>query len=218
MEDNPPVALFKLGEKDHMTQLLNEGHVFMRPLLDFKTIENSLPRLDRDEGSGYFMATEGATLSMQHEGEWHTLGKITGPIRADDRKLEKTNIYSLHAPRRNDYGKLLGLDRLGFGNSYVLFWDANEFFRRLTQAITEAGHQHHYALVDYVDKDTYVGPMGAFRKFSHYSDQRELRVTAMPGTGRPLSLYLGNLSDIAIMGQTNERLMLDTKPPIAESV
>jgi hypothetical protein len=118
MEENPPVAVFKLGEKDHMAQLLNEGHVFMRPLLDFKT----------------------------------------------------------------------------------------------------ADLQPHYALVEYVDKNSYAGPMGAFRKYSHYSDQKELRVAAMPGTGRPLSLYLGNLSDIAIMGQTNERLVLDTKPPTAELV
>ena len=186
--------------------------------MDFKTMKNSLPRLDPDEGSGYFMASEGGTLRMEHEGEWHTIGKLTGPIRAGDRRLEKTNIYCLHTPRRNDYGKLLGLDRLGFGDSYVLFWDANEFLRRLTQAITQAGHQPHYALVDYVDKSRYVGPMGAFRKFSHYSCQKELRVAALPGTGRPLSLYLGNLSDIAMMGQANERLLLDNEPPISESV
>lgn len=218
MEENPPVAVFKLGEKDHMAQLLNEGHVFMRPLLDFKTAEDSLPRLDPNEGLGYSVAAEGATLSMKHEGEWLTIGNLTGPIRADDRKLEKTNIYCLHTPRRKDYGKLLGLDRLGFGDSYVLFWDANEFLRRLTQAITKAGLQPHYALVEYIDKNSYAGPMGAFRKYSHYSDQKELRVAEMPGTGRPLSLYLGNLSDIAIMGQTNERLVLDTKPPTAELV
>ena len=70
MEENPPVAVFKLGEKDHMAQLLNEGHVFMRPLLDFKTAEDSLPRLDPNEGLGYSVAAEGATLSMKHEGEW----------------------------------------------------------------------------------------------------------------------------------------------------
>lgn len=217
MEENPPVAVFKLGEKDHMAQLLKEGHVFMRPLLDFKTMKDSQPRLDPDEGSGYFMASEGATLRMEHEGEWHTIGKLTGPIRAGDRKLEKTNIYCLHTPRRNDYGQLLELDRLGFGDSYVLFWDANEFLRRLTQAITHAGHKPYYALVDYVDKSGYTGPMGAFRKFSHYSHQKELRVAAMPGTGRPLSLYLGNLSDIAIMGHANERLILDRNAPTAES-
>lgn len=217
MEDDVPIAMFKLGEKEHMAQLLNEGHVFMRPLLDFRAVENSLPRLDPDEGLGYSMASEGATLSMEHEGEWRTIGRLTGPIRADDRKLEKANVYCLHTPRRTDYGRLLGLDRLGFGDSYVLFWDANEFLRRLTQAITKVGLQPHYALVKYVDKNSYAGPMGAFRKFSHYSTQKELRVVALPGTGHPLSLYLGNLADIATMGLANERLMLDTGAPTAES-
>ena len=41
---------------------------------------------------------------------------------------------------------------------------------------------------------------------------------ALPGTGHPLSLYLGNLADIATMGLANERLMLDTDAPTAEPV
>lgn len=181
MEDNPPIAMFKLGENEHMARLFNEGHVFMRPLQDFKSIESSRPRLDPDEGLGYSVALKGTTLNMQHEGEWRTIGPLTGPIRAGDRNLERVNLYCLHTPRRNDCGKLLGLDRLGFGESYVLFWDADEFLRRLTQAITKAGLQSRYALVEYVAKHSYSGPMGAFRKFSHYSNQKELRVVAMPG-------------------------------------
>ena len=42
MED-VPIAMFKLGEK-HMAKLLEWGHVFLRPLLDFRAVENSLPR------------------------------------------------------------------------------------------------------------------------------------------------------------------------------
>ncbi len=206
MTNNPVVALFKLGERDHMAQLLNDGHVFMRPLLEFKNHENSPPRADPDEGSGYCRQATGAILRMEHEGEWLDVGELTGPIKVTDRNLLKTNIYCLHAPRRNDCGRVLELHRLAFGDSYVLILNADEFLRRLTQAITQAGHEPHCVLVEYVDKSTYTEPMGAFRNFSHYSDQKELRVAAMPGTGSPLSLYLGNLSDIAIMGQTTERL------------
>ena len=35
----------------------------------------------------------------------------------------------------------------------------------------------------------------------------------LPGAGAPLSLNLGDLSDIAIMGATNERLRLDPNLP-----
>lgn len=201
-----------------MAQLLNEGHVFMRPLLDFKNHEDSPPRADPDEGSGYCRQANGAILRMEHEGDWLTVGKLAGPIRVTDRNLEKTNIYCLHARRRNDYGTLLNLNQLGFGDSYVLLLDAEEFLRRLSQAIIKAGHESRYAMVDYVDKNSFTGPMGAFRKFSHYSDQKELRVAAMPGTAGPLSLYLGNLSDIAVMGSTSERLRLEEKPPSSLSV
>jgi hypothetical protein len=53
--------------------------------------------------------------------------------------------------------------------------------------------------------------MGVFRKFSEHASESELRIAVLPGTGKPLSLRLGNLSDIAIMGSTNERLRLDPK-------
>lgn len=190
----------------------------MRPLLDFKNHEDSPPRSDPNEGSGYCRQAGGAILRMEHEGEWLTVRNLAGPIQVTDRNLEKTNIYCLHARRRSDYGTLLELDRLGFGDSYVLFLDADEFLRRLSQAITQAGHEPRYAMVNYVDKNGYSGPMGAFRKFSRNSDQRELRMVAMPGTGGPLSLYLGNLSDIAMMGSASERLRLEAKPPSSLSI
>ena len=64
-------------------------------------------------------------------------------------------------------------------------------------------------MVEYVDRRSYTGPMGVFRKFSERAADQEFRVAILPGTGRPLSLRLGDLSDIAIMGMTNERLKLD---------
>ena len=55
--------------------------------------------------------------------------------------------------------------------------------------------------------------MGVFRKFSEWTSNSEYRVAALPGTGHPLSLRLGNISDIAIMGMTCERLQMDNAQP-----
>ena len=50
MNDDPVIAVFKLGEKDKMTELLHEGHVFMNSLSYFAKLENDSPRSDPDEG------------------------------------------------------------------------------------------------------------------------------------------------------------------------
>lgn len=211
MSDETVIAIFKLGKKAHMAELLHEGHVFMNTVSYFADLEDGSPRSDRDEGMGYCQQADDAILKMQHEGEWRTVGKLRGEIRVRDQDLATANLYSLHARRRSQYGALLELDRLGFGDSYVCFLDANEFFRRLKNVAAQAGHKLDYATVNYVDRRTYSGSIGVFRKFSERAADSELRVAVLPGTGCPLSLYLGDLSDIAMMGSTSERLRLDPK-------
>lgn len=143
---------------------------------------------------------------------------MAGAMRFHDKDLESANLYCLHTRRRREYGTVFELNELGFGYSYVLFLDANEFFRRLDRAVAREGHTLHCGMVNYVDRRTYTGPMGVFRKFAERAADSELRVAILPGTGAPLSLKLGDLSDIAIMGATNERLRLDPNLPSGKAV
>jgi hypothetical protein len=213
MDDDDLIALFKVGERIHMEQLLHEGHVYMNASSYFATLDAGSPRSDSDEATGYAKNADGATFEMQVGAEWQPLGTVAGAIRIRDDALLAANLYCLHARTRRDYGTAFQLSQLGFGDSYVLFLDANEFFRRLEKTAGVAGHQLKYGLVEYVDRRTFSGPMGMFRKFSEYSAQREFRIAVLGGTGSALSLRLGDLSDIAIMRSTDERLRLDPKVP-----
>ncbi len=205
---DPIIALFKLGQNAHMAELLHEGHVYMNPV-SFFAKEEASPRFDPDEGTSYCENAEGGTLQMEEAGEWRTLGTLTGAIRFRADALATANLYCLHAKTPRDCGTVFELNQLGFGDSYVLFVNANEFLRRLRKAAAAAGQNLVYDMVEYVDRRSYTGPMGVFRKFSERAADQEFRVAILPGTGRPLSLRLGVLSGIAIMGMTNERLKLD---------
>ena len=213
MNDDPIIAVFKLGEKDKMTELLHEGHVFMNSLSYFAKLENDSPRSDPDEGVGYYHQADGATFQMQNDERWTTIGAMRGGIRFRDNSLTPLNIYCLHSKKQSQYGSPFKLDQLSLGDSYVLFLDVDEFIRRLRMAITKAGHELRYGLVNYVDRRVYSGPMGTFTKFSEHADQNEFRITATPGTNSPISIRIGDLSDIAMMGSTSERLLLDPKQP-----
>ncbi len=210
MDSDPIVALFKLGDKARMAQLLHEGHVFMNTVSYFAKLEKGSPRSDPDEGTGYCQQADGAKLQVQRDGSWEEIGTL-GEIRIRDEDLSSVNLYCLHARKRSHYGHVLRLAELGFGDSYVLFTDTDEFFWRLAEAVARAGHELRSGLVEYVDRRTYSGPMGTFRKFSERVGDIEFRIAVLPGTGAPLSLRLGDLSDIAIMGSTSDRLRLEPK-------
>jgi hypothetical protein len=209
MNDDHLIAIFKLGSKIHMEELIHEGHVYMNTVSYFASLEDGSPRSDGDEGTAYSKNADGATLRMQREDQWLTLGTLHGAIRFRDDALLTPNLYCLHGRMLSEYGQVFELSQLGFGDSYVLFFDANEFFRRLRGAATRSGHKMSWGMVEYVDRRSYSGPMGVFKKFSEHAADREVRVVFLPGSGRPLSLRLGNLSDIAMMGSSTDRLRLD---------
>lgn len=216
MNEDPVIAIFKLGTKAHMTELLQEGHVYMNTVSYFSKLEDGSPRSDRDEGTSYCEPAEGATLKMQDEqtGEWLTIGTLAGEMRFRDHTLAAANLYSLHVRRQSQYGIVFELDKLGFGDTYVLFRNPDEFLRRLEEAAKRAGHTVTCKYVGYADRRAYQGPIGVFRKFSEHAVEQELRVSVLPGTGAPLSLRLGDLSDIAIIGPTNQRLQaVPNQPP-----
>lgn len=102
--NNDLVALFKLGQKAHMEELLLEGHVYMNTVAYFATLEHCSPRADADEGTGFSRNADGATFQMQQGDEWQTLGMLQGAIRFRDDALLAANLYCLHGRTRSDYG------------------------------------------------------------------------------------------------------------------
>jgi hypothetical protein len=213
MVEDPLIALFKIGRRAHMEELLHEGHVFINTVGYFASLEDGSPRADADEGTRYSRQAEGSTLHVQHENQWHRLGTLHGAIRFRDEGLLATNLYCLHGRRRSDYGQVFVLDQLGFGEAYVLLIDANEFFRRLQQGLAALGQVMSWNAVEYVQRDKHEGPMGVFRKYSERAADKEVRVALSPGSGGQLSIRLGDLSDIALIGDASDRLKLEPKGP-----
>jgi hypothetical protein len=101
------------------------------------------------------------------------------------------------------------------GDTAVIFLDIVEFLRRVTDAAHQQGHRVSYNLVEYVDRKSYTGPMGLFRKFSNFADQSEHRIAILPGLGRPLSLHVGSLEDITRKVSAHDHLKLSPRVPSA---
>lgn len=209
---NNVAAVIKLGEERYMTELLHKGHVYMGPLSSFRRIDDGSPRFDPDEGAAYAHNVDGWSLDIDIKGHWQPLGTTIGALRASDPTLYDVNLYCLHVRTHRDLGRIIEFDKLGLGDAMVVFREPSEFMRRLDRAATAAGQKLKVGFVEYVDRKSYSGPMGLLRKFSEHEAEQELRIAALPGTGDPLSLWLGDLSDIALMLPTNKRVRLDPRP------
>jgi len=210
MNNNKILALIKIGEEKYMTELLREGHVYMNTVSYFSTLEQNSSRSDKDEGTGFCQNADGGSFYVKKEGKRLKLGTIEGGIRVRNEDILKRNLYCLHARIQSDDNSDFQLKELDLGNAYVLLKNADEFFRRLVIAASARGQKIKHDLVEYVDRRSYTGSMGIFKKFSEMAFQNEYRIVTFPGTGSPLSLWIGNIEDIAIIGNNNERLKIES--------
>jgi len=205
---NELVALFKLGEERHMRAQVSEGLVYLNSLGYFRKLEASRVQADPDEATGYCWQMPDSLLEIQVEETWQTLGRVNGGIRSHDELLNSLSVFCLHGRHRQDCVDPRVLADLGLGATFVLFSNPNEFFRRLYRAAMEEYYQVQFGPVEYVDRFTYNGPMGAFRKFKERERESEFRVVLSPGDDEPITSKLGSLQDVAIIGSADERLKL----------
>ena len=139
-------------------------------------LEAADARTDPHEGASFIKQATGGTFSMEVEGRFVPIAAIAGAIVGTRDEFKGAYLYWLHARRRRCYDLAVRVSSLGFGDTAVIFLDIVAFLKRVTDAAHRVGHRVSYQLVEYVDQDTYSGPMGLFRKFSKYADQREHRI------------------------------------------
>lgn len=219
MERNPVLALMKFGAAEHMAELLRHGHVYMQPIPYFKALESDAARGDRHEGLSDCWQADRMKLDIKRGDEWVNVGGIVGQVLLRDQRAEAGNIYCMLALRSShaeafadgQSRRPVDVDSLRLGDSVVVFIDCHEFMRRVRAAAELEGLELAYGVVEYVDRETYHGPMGPFRKFSTFSQQSEFRILAKPECLPARILRVGSLEDIAMLcpcAELNRRLRL----------
>lgn len=207
--DDPVIAVFKVGQEDHMRALLQEGHLHLETVDYFRELDGSSPRGDALEASAYCLHLDGWTFNMEDDAkQWQRVGTIVGGVPVGDSALATANLFCLHARRRSQCKDPFLLSDLGYGPSCVVFRDASEFFRRVHAAVVGLGHTAEFGLVEYVERATYHGEMGPFRKFNDHREDSEFRILVTPGLGKALTLKLGDLSDIAMLLPASNRIWI----------
>ncbi len=151
----------------------------------------------------------------------HQIGKVCSPLKVRRCLDHRTYLFCMTAitdsymEAGNGVQQLPG-DLIHLGDKAVLVTDLNAFANRIDEAINEAAHLYAYpdtneqvtGLVEYVDFETYHGPVGPFRKSQDYAFQMEWRMAFVDGRDDVedypdhIWLNVGDLSDIVFVADT----------------
>jgi len=205
--------LFKFGKQEHVDQFVHEGLMFMNTLKKFKTLENGNPRSDRHEGTTYsYPADKVKKFSMERNGEWVDLELVKGSsLTGNGKKASITNVFCMYAFCVSISKNLVDPRNFKFGDTFAMLKDGDEFLRRVDAVAKKKNIVLGRGLVEYVDKSTYVGKMGVFRKYSEFAYQSEFRFFVITGNDTPFILKIGDISDISKIGSVEELKIISSK-------
>ncbi len=209
------LGLIKLGAKEHMFDLYENGHLYLNTFEYFRNAEvTDDGRADCHEYITKYYAGEAMDpLKITLTAALNTGEVIEIPLsRAGGVKsvvmncLEKrySHLFCMSLIDKDwisENGTILDHANMAPGKDWMLIvQNVPEFNRRLKLAIAQQGFGACEARpIEYINAENYSGEVGCFKKFNTYSHQQEWRLAVdCPNKVEPQHLYLGSLADIAI--------------------
>ena len=168
------LCLMKIGKREHMYDLIENGTMFLQRLRNYREIED-IERGDRHEGVSQSLQPDKIELRVNGE----KIEGIVGPIEYFENGANPL-VYcmygynSSHSPCHS--GNLLDVRCFGFGDTAVIIKNGKKFFDRIIIACEKLNVGVKGKLVEYVDFDNHHGKMGPFRKYKQWFEhQHEFR-------------------------------------------
>lgn len=188
------VILLKLLPKRFESDFL-DGNLYLNTSAFFGTIDNNdIARFDPHDGASECI--QNAKVEVRNnKGDWLPL-PVIGPITTSSASSTKLNLLCMYTitDRPEDSFDSRNLD---FGDVAIIIDNLSEFIQRIEQAALAAGKQVQRGPIQYVDRLTYDGTLGPFRKYIQYGYQNEFRFVFTNGPGTCTRLSIGDIRDIA---------------------
>lgn len=202
-----------------MKNFYEKGELYFNTFDFFRNLEYTNDgRADSNEYCAYHYAGDrikDVSLSLYHNGLDQPPLRFVGGKELEELTIttgeekEYTHLYSLSSidlewSLNNNYI----IDTSNFANTknyVVVILNTNEFINRVVHHLENYVFQAKF--IEYVDKKSYTGVMGPFRKFNDYALQNEYRIAVNFKTKEPKIIYLGSLSDIAHEPQNYKEFM-----------
>lgn len=207
----------KFGTKENITDLYENGTVYMNSREFFRRIEDKELRGDsyegvkeiRNYGKGSFYIP-----SIKHTVHYQN---IHLPLSFEE---VWGNIYSLFClspesiPEKFDFK----MDErvLNFGSHCLIIKDPNRFISLLENKLRFLNHNLYMDYVKYYDKNTFNGRITVFEKPKEFLYQREFRFYVERDAIDPIVFKLGSLKEFSTI-YTSEKIMSLEIAPLSKS-
>lgn len=197
--------LIKVGKKEHIADLQENGTIFMNTVGYFINYEEKQLRGDKDEGIKG--VAQIAKLELFDPNTGQKLGYAINSSQLKHRDGEERGyIYSLIAITTQDDPESFRIDERNkeFGNSFIVIYDVPEFIRRIEEEFKSRNYEYKYGLVQYYDPKEYSGELDIFCKQNCFKYQNEFRFFVKKDEDEPLIIKIGSIEDISIILETEK--------------
>jgi hypothetical protein len=175
-----------------------KGKLYMNTLKFFNELEaKDILRGDKSEGLAESHPSEKCHFFIKEDTRWLEINGLTGQVRFGDSRDKDINIFCLYAVTEKNEDSLVDEGALRLGDYAAIILEGDEFLTRVKKAFEERQWAYCHDLVDYIDKNTYSGPMGPFRKYSDREFQSEFRIASKTNQQKAIdNFYIGDIRDI----------------------
>lgn len=195
MLDSDKALFIKILPSERRDDFL-DGNLFMNTDKFFSNFDTKdIVRSDTDEDVDESLQVKEFLIQDKNTGQFVPIGGVINPVLHRYGNKDSINIFCVLALLdRSDF--IFDEKNLEFGDVAIVIRDAIEFTRRIHDASGKIGRNVIQEPVTYVDKKSYHGQMGPFRKFDSFKYQSEFRYVLTSGRGMPLTLSIGDIRDI----------------------
>lgn len=191
-------CFLKFGEKKFMKDLQRNGTIYMRPLNDFRGIEDEELRGDSYEGVASITNHSHGTFEIPAIG---FKGEYQHIHYCERSEFVLGNIFSMYCVSNNDCPDPMKFtidSRMKrFGSHILLIKDNPEFLNRIRQSLVEQKTPFREGFVRYYNRNEINGKISVFQKPDEFAYQREFRIFAYQKQIQPMVLNIGNLEGIS---------------------
>lgn len=197
-EHKTPVTLIKVGERQFMERLFQEGEIYMQTLEHYRNIELKDKGLSDGRGDEY----EG--IDAINQVNQVSLGDksydVKFQLRINFPRGCKGIVYSMFGVFDKSWMNgtfVLPESMKKMGDCMVVVTDPMVFLDRCASAINKAGGQLQFHSVSYYNEEEGDYFLNPWLKRKQFSTQSEYRLFVPCMNKKPLILHIGSLADIA---------------------
>lgn len=195
-------TLVKFGEHEHISQLQDDGFLYLNNLPYFWRIEDKELRGDAFDGVDEVKRGHNGTVTLPNGSD--TTIKVTNwTIRMHPPEPQRINIFCMYALRPSVGSFPVDERNFRFGDYALVLTNPQQFIDRIASSLKTQAIRVKAGLVEYVD-DGHTGKVGPFRKLKTFAYQSEWRLVCYDGLGEARKIWIGSIRDISIIMPSNE--------------